>query len=297
MWAPVKNALGHRNQYYDNMPKVTPGDVVFSYARSKIQAIGVAQKLAYQAPKPESFGNQGSNWADAGWLVEVEFSRLTHPINPKEHLDELRIFMDSKAAPLDQDGNGRERYLMEIGANLAEVLISLSGAATDLLTKELAPILSDDSEYETALEIAARHFEGDLEKIQITKARRGQGYFKLNVRLYEDHCRVTGVSNIRHLRASHIKPWAISNDKEKLDGANGLLLSPHVDHLFDQGFISFEDQGKILVAKNLNPRVLDQWGIAIPANVGAFSDPQRNYLDFHRNNIFEKKVKLETAII
>ena len=297
MWSPVTNALGHRNQYYDNMPKVTPGDIVFSYAKSKIMAIGVAQKPAYLAPKPESFGNQGRNWADVGWLVEVEFSRLAEPIPPKEHLHHLRPHLASNSAPLDENGNGRERYLMEIDDAFAGLLLAIAKAPVDLLTKELAPIAADDSEYETSLEIAAQHFEGDLEKIQITKARRGQGYFKLNVRLYEDHCRVTGVSNIRHLRASHIKPWAISNDKEKLDGANGLLLSPHVDHLFDQGFISFEDKGNILVAKNLNQHVLDQWGIAIPSNVGTFSDPQRNYLDFHRNNIFEKKVKLYTATI
>lgn len=292
MWSPVKNANGAKNQFYDNMAKVEPGNIVFSYAKSQIMAIGVAQKPAYMAPKPKNFGNQGSNWADAGWLVEVEFSLLVAPIHPKEHLHLLRPYLISKSSPLDEKGNGRERYLMEIDSTLAGLLLTISKAPMDLLTKELAPNPAEDSEYETALEIEARHFEGDLEKIQITKARRGQGYFKLNVRLYEDHCRVTGVSNIRHLRASHIKPWAKSNDNEKLDGANGLLLSPHVDHLFDQGFISFEDKGNILVAKNLNQHVLDQWGIAIPANVGTFNELQKNYLDYHRNSVFETKVKL-----
>ena len=48
-----------------------------------------------------------------------------------------------------------------------------------------------------------------------------QGISKANVRLVEDHCRVTGVSNARHLRASHIKPWAVPSNEEKLDGFNG----------------------------------------------------------------------------
>ena len=67
--------------------------------------------------------------------------------------------------------------------------------------------------------------------------RRGGGrVFKSNVRLNENKCRVTGITDQRLLIASHIKPWAVSSDKEKLDGCNGLLLSPR---LFERGLISF----------------------------------------------------------
>jgi len=144
-----------------------------------------------------------------------------------------------------------------------------------------------ESEYEINLEIEAKRLEGDLEKIQLTKSRRGQGIFKANVRLVEDHCRITGVDNIKHLRASHIKPWSSSNNEEKLDGFNGLLLSPHVDHLFDRGFISFEDSGGLLVSKELNPQVLKQWSIPADQNVGTFQPKQLQYLAFHRNAIFQ----------
>jgi predicted restriction endonuclease len=107
------------------------------------------------------------------------------------------------------------------------------------------------------------------------------------VRLIEDHCRVTGVSEIKHLRASHIKPWSKSDDLEKLNGHNGLLLSPHVDHLFDQGFISFKQQGELVVSKKLNVSVLDDWEIEIQANVGAFSSFQEEFLIYHREKIFK----------
>jgi predicted restriction endonuclease len=106
--------------------------------------------------------------------------------------------------------------------------------------------------------------------------------------LVENHCRITGVTNIRHLRASHIKPWSLSNNDEKLDGYNGLLLSPHVDHLFDRGFISFQDSGAILVSKELSPRVLDQWSINPSQNVGDFKTGQFEYLEFHRETVFQK---------
>lgn len=107
------------------------------------------------------------------------------------------------------------------------------------------------------------------------------------MRLVEKQCRITGVTSIRHLRASHIKPWSVSNNEEKLDGYNGLLLSPHVDHLFNDGLISFKQSGALLVSTNLSPIVLDQWSIDPHQNVGQFINGQEQYLEFHRDVIFK----------
>lgn len=287
MWSPFKNANGARNTFYDNMAKVEPGDIVFAYAQQQVKAIGVAQKRAYSAPKPASFENSSNNWSQIGWLVEVEFSQLTDAIAPKEHLKNIGQYLTTKSAPLDESGKGRERYLVELEEGLALALIKISNAPLGLIVRELAPVHGAESDYEIELEIQARHLEGDPEKIQLTKSRRGQGIFKANVRLVEDHCRVTGVTNIKHLRASHIKPWFVSSKEEKLDGFNGLLLSPHVDHLFDRGFISFKNSGDLLVSKELNPVVLDQWAIANSANVGIFKANQGKYLEYHRDVVFQ----------
>lgn len=124
-------------------------------------------------------------------------------------------------------------------------------------------------------------------KLQLIRSRRGQGIFKQNVRNYESRCRVTGVDNIKHLRASHIKPWRDSTDKEKLYGCNGLLLAPHVDHLFDEGYISFEDSGAMKVSRQLDPQVLSRWGISLTVNAGSFNNRQRQFLEYHRTNIFK----------
>jgi hypothetical protein len=287
MWSPFKNANGARNPFYDNMDKVQPGDLVFAYAQQRVKAIGVAQRNAYSSPKPASFENSSNNWSNIGWLVEVEFSQLQVPIVPKEHLINLRKYLTTKSAPLDAEGNGRERYLVELEEGLALALIAISNVPLELMSRELAPVQDSESDYEIKLEIQAKHLEGDPEKIQLTKSRRGQGIFKANVRLIEDHCRVTGVTNIKHLRASHIKPWSISSKEEKLDGHNGLLLSPHVDHLFDRGFISFKNSGDLLVSKELNPIVLEQWSINKSENVGAFTKNQSKYLEFHQDSIFQ----------
>ena len=64
----------------------------------------------------------------------------------------------------------------------------------------------------------------------------------------ERACRITGVTREEHLRASHCKPWRDSSNEERLDGENGLLLTPNADHLFDRGFIGFEDNGDVRVS-------------------------------------------------
>jgi hypothetical protein len=127
-------------------------------------------------------------------------------------------------------------------------------------------------------------------KIELVKARRGQGIYRDNLQGVETACRLTGLLDRRHLRAIHIKPWRKSSDAEKLDGCNGLLLSPHLEHLFCRGYISFSDSGELLVSRYLNPAVLDKWGLQVPRYVDAFRPEQCRYLDYHRVEIFERHV-------
>lgn len=127
------------------------------------------------------------------------------------------------------------------------------------------------------------------EKRQVILARRGQGKFRERVSNIEHACRITGVNRPEHLIASHCKPWrdCESND-ERLDGENGLLLTPTVDHLFDRGFISFDNGGDVLVSPVAHRESLKRMGIEVAGrvNVGAFSEGQRRYLEFHRDAVF-----------
>lgn len=287
LWSPKTRADGARNYFYEAMTEVVPGDLVFSFKDTYIKAIGVVQRKAYEVPKP-AFGGAGENWLASGWLVETEFYELPMPFKPKDFMTLIGPLLNPRYAPLQANGAGLQGvYLTEISKELGKLLISLSSAPMLEVLKEFEPFIDEDSDYEIEIEISQKHLEGDLEKIQLVKARRGQGLFKANVRLVEDHCRVTGVAEIKHLRASHVKPWSKSDNLEKLDGHNGLLLSPHVDHLFDKGFISFKQQGELLVSKKLNLSVLEDWEIDIPANVGAFTNSQEEYLTYHRLKIFK----------
>jgi hypothetical protein len=101
-------------------------------------------------------------------------------------------------------------------------------------------------------------------------------------------CRLTRVSNPVHLIASHIKPWRESSNEERLAAGNGLLLTPSIDHLFDRGFISFEDTGQTLISPVADPDSLRRMGVNVeaPPRVGGFNSDQRHFLQHHRSSIF-----------
>ena len=129
----------------------------------------------------------------------------------------------------------------------------------------------------------------------IVLARRGQGLFKQNVMEIERSCRITGVTRVEHLRASHCKPWRDATNEERLDGENGLLLTPNVDHLFDRGFIGFEDNGDVLISPVAHVDSLARMGLGASQvkNVGLFSEGQRRYLEFHRESVLLRSRFLE----
>ncbi|MDO9223251.1 MAG: HNH endonuclease signature motif containing protein, partial [Caulobacter sp.] len=105
----------------------------------------------------------------------------------------------------------------------------------------------------------------------------------------EPSCRVTGVTNPWLLIASHIKPWrSCETAAERLDGANGLMLTPDVDRLFDRGMISFGDDGAVLVSPVLAEGDLAAMGLEglVGRCVGPFTERQAGYLEWHRRWVF-----------
>jgi putative restriction endonuclease len=203
-------------------------------------------------------------------------------------------------APLLPDGRGLQAiYLTAVPQALMEIFATLIGTELRRLM-DTSIAAADVEKYATAVleweehiqdEIASDHSLAATEKEQLIIARRGQGLFRQNVQRLERRCRVTNVDREEHLRASHCKPWRdCASNEERLDGENGLLLTPSIDHLFDRGFISFEDDGELLVSPVAHLNSLQRMGVATAerVNVGTFSSGQRQYLDFHRNYVFLK---------
>ena len=63
LWSPKRKANGQANAFYDFMREVAPGDVVLSFADTRIKAIGIACSNAYEAPRPLEFSQTGDQIA------------------------------------------------------------------------------------------------------------------------------------------------------------------------------------------------------------------------------------------
>lgn len=286
LWSPKVNANGRRNRFYDSMTEAAPGDVVFSFCDTYIKALGVVIGLCQSAPKPTEFGTTGEYWANEGWYLPVRFTEIDGSIRPKDHMGTLSETLPDKYSPLQTNGNGNQ------GVYLAPVPEAMAAELSRLLAGQLERVILAspidlDNEADTA-EKAIREDEAIplTEREQLVKARIGQGLYRSRVEILESGCRITGVTDRRFLRASHIKPWSKSDSWEKLDGSNGLLLAPHVDHLFDKGFISFTDSGQLLCSTSLPEVVKVAFGISSPNSPAPLTENQSVYMQHHREHVF-----------
>jgi hypothetical protein len=300
LWSPKRNANGSRNPFYESMREVAPGDLIFSFMDTRIVALGIALSYCWESPKPQEFGAAGQNWEDIGWRVRVRFTELLHKLRPKDHIELLRTALPNKYSPLQPNGNGLQSvYLTEVPPLLAELLVGLIGQEVEpikIAASSVSPLPADDLEmWETRLE---QHIEKDVtipetDRTAIVRARRGQGLFRDRVAQIEKRCRITGVDNPAHLVASHCKPWRDATNEERLDGENGLLLTPSIDHLFDRGFIGFEDTGRLIISPIAHRPSLKRMGIEAsePLNVGNFTGGQKRFLEFHRNSVLLQAIR------
>ena len=254
IWLPKRASA----RYVDSILSVAAGDGILSVAHGRAGHVGRALEHALGEP-----GREGE-----GWWLPVEWTRLPAPVRlpapPRPRLSEIpeALFRD---------------ILGEAG--LSDWPIAPPGEA-ELAGSQVAASRLD---YDAALTASVRDRQ--------VKARRGQSLFRFRVFQIENACRLTGIANPDLLIASHIKPWRLcETTHERLDGANGLLLTPHVDRLFDRGLISFSDEGEVLRSPGLARDDLARLGLdqACRGNVGSFSPKQRAYLDYHRGSVFTR---------
>lgn len=126
----------------------------------------------------------------------------------------------------------------------------------------------------------------ETEKEQVIKSRVGQSAFKKELLLSEKKCNLCGVSDERFLIASHIKPWSKSDHQERLDVNNGLLLCPNHDSLFDKGYISFGDDGAIMISETLDEATRVFLNINESMSI-MVSEKRQEFIKWHRENMFK----------
>lgn len=127
------------------------------------------------------------------------------------------------------------------------------------------------------------------QKLQLVKARVGQGRYRKNLLEECPFCPITNVSDDRLLIASHIKPWSVSNQQEKIDPKNGFMFTPTIDYLFDQGFITFETDKKLIVSPWISSTTISRLNLkpkSIVTNLPIAGREQ--YLVYHRDIVFKQ---------
>lgn len=308
LWSPKTESNGARSQFYNNMRRASPGDVVLSFSGQAIRYVGRVAEFAFTAPKPEEFGSTGANWSHEGWLLPVFWTRLEPPVRPKDMIGTLGPILPKKYSPIHPgSGFGNQKaYLASIPEEVFQAVVANATFNQEALARGGANSLTFEVVTDILDDIVERLIADDLQledtvKRSVIMARRGQGKFRANVEAVEPSCRLTGITNPTLLIASHIKPWRLcTSAQERLDGMNGLMLTPDADLLFDRGFVTFEDGGEVRVSPRMHQEDLRRLGFselawqnfgvaeasAVWQQTSGFRPAQRSYLAYHRAEVF-----------
>lgn len=209
-------------------------------------------------------------------VISIDFND-THPIN-------LQIIKNIKHDIFKAELYGFDKVVNKINK------LQMSGIYYKYLPDEEPDRLYELINENTTVIDDLKNIEDDkkltrTEKDNLVKCRMGQGDFRKQLINYWQGCSVTKYKDLGILIASHIKPWKDSDNSERLDLYNGFLLTPNLDKLFDKGYITFTDNGSIVISKALtNPSLL---GINNNLKIKT-KDEHIKYLEFHRTHVFKK---------
>jgi predicted restriction endonuclease len=135
-----------------------------------------------------------------------------------------------------------------------------------------------------AFKKATAHLAQTTEVERLTVERVGQALFRQALLEYwNGRCPLTCITDPALLRASHIVPWAeCESDALRLDVHNGLLLSALWDAAFDDGLVSFADDGTVLRSPNLTAEAATALNLDSAAPLAPLTDLHLQNLSRHR---------------
>lgn len=174
----------------------------------------------------------------------------------------------------DQEGPGLVRYRFNVLAELYAVLSRVY---------QLAASLPDAPLREFSAKV--RNLPQTTEAERLVVQRVGQDIFRASLMEYwQGRCPLTGITDTRLLRASHIVPWSdCANDAERLDVHNGILLSALWDAAFDKGLVTFADDGAPLFSSKLSETARAELRWKSPL---CLTPIHRKQLAWHRERVF-----------
>lgn len=202
--------------------------------------------------------------------------------NPMRHWGSVSNFEHGKFCfDLDIPYNYRKEVYFKTKAECIERI-------QDELGFKIDAMINLHETYNYYKDVSENLYVAESEREGYVKQRLTQGKFRNRLLEKYDKCLMCGIENEKLLIGSHIKPWRVSNNFERIDVNNGLILCPNHDKLFDRGFISFDGEGNIILSpvlkqSNDNKKLLLDVGLSIE-----FNSDNYKYLKYHRDNIFMK---------
>ncbi|KAB2966575.1 HNH endonuclease signature motif containing protein [Zoogloea sp.] len=275
LWAPAyvvgKNGKKKTNAGWDSVKEVKAGDVIFCHRRQNIIYVAVARETAYPAKRPQT--RTFKPWNDEGFRIDVDLTILAPPVSVAGFKPTLMAIHNQECSPalFTRTGDTAQQYMIRLPLGAGALILSYLGDAEVKVCEQVSDRQS------------GRLTKGSTRET-VAQARVGQGQFRDDVlALWQYACPVTGLSKPELLTASHIVPWSLSNETEKIDPNNGFPLSPALDKLFDRGYVSFDDQGLLLVKNSaLNAQDQQCLGIAPGSKISGLNAQQKAYLARHR---------------
>ena len=280
IWAPFTTKTNKKIFHWENMDQVKLDDVVFSYFKGHIVSYNIVKKTSYRAERPFQDQQPDAPWKNIGRRIDLIYNILEQPININKINNKLKPFLSISYSPYDVAHNkANQGYLFEIPIQASEILFQeIKNISDDSLENNIA--ISENTNIEDNSTGENRHAQ--------TKIRVGQTKFRNKlIKFWNNKCCITNFSK-EMLTASHIKPWRHSNKKEKVDVYNGLLLSPSYNAAFDLNFISFDDNGKLLISSKISSLELAKIGIDPNVKIKGIKDQHKKYLKFHRESLGHK---------
>jgi hypothetical protein len=306
-WVMPKNKLGDGNGeaklYVGSRDKMESffGEIGFTATcfvlRQDLQAYMLAIKSEYLTPSQEYRGKDEMRmlWSErmekinelpSGIIVfsVKEQSQIAGPRGYVNSTDKVYRLIREVSLPLVSyisamrlDYNGQTMFYLKLFADFEEI------EKRKTFIENYGAIKQDEETFYGVRE------EPVAPKPQIRYVREGQDEYRRKLLEECPFCPITMINEESLLIASHIKPWAVSNSKERIDPNNGFILSPLYDKLFDRGYITFSDDKRVSISNWLSRQVKERIGIKekqmfqfLPMN-----DARAKYLDYHRETVFK----------
>ena len=306
-WVMPKNKLGdgtgEAKLYVGSRDKMESffGEIGFTATcfvlRQDLQAYMLAIKSEYLTPSQEYRGKdemwmlwsermEKINELPSGIIVfsVKEQSQIAGPRGYVNSTDKVYRLIREVSLPLVSyisamrlDYNGQTMFYLKLFADFEEI------EKRKAFIENYGAIKQDEETFYGVRE------EPVAPKPQIRYVREGQDEYRRKLLEECPFCPITMINEESLLIASHIKPWAVSNSKERIDPNNGFILSPLYDKLFDRGYITFSDDKRVSISNWLSRQVKERIGIKekqlfqfLPMN-----DARAKYLDYHRETVFK----------